>query len=271
VKVLFYRRGGLGDTLLTFPALEILSRRGYEITAVGNTDYFRIAQAAGWVNRVLPEMPGGFYDLRILISAEGNIPPFPRKRRWIVEHYLRSLALWGERFSCRLPLAPLSSSPLEGKVVLHPSSGSPRKNPELSLFLKVERFIRDRGFETVFLAGEADLWLRGRVENLVVSTDPLWIARALKGALLFIGLDSGISHLASYVGTPSVVIYGPTDPLVWRPLGFRVFQILPYLLCAPCFPQTCAERPCLDEGTILKNLLPLLNKLLIKIHKHNLL
>lgn len=40
-------------------------------------------------------------------------------------------------------------------------------------------------------------------------------------AQLFVGNDSGVSHLAAAVGTPTVTIFGPTSPLQYRPLGPR--------------------------------------------------
>ena len=38
-------------------------------------------------------------------------------------------------------------------------------------------------------------------------------------AAAFVGNDSGVSHLAAAAGAPGVVIFGPTDPDRWRPLG----------------------------------------------------
>jgi len=45
-----------------------------------------------------------------------------------------------------------------------------------------------------------------------------WLARAR----VYIGNDSGISHLAAAVGTPVLALFGPTDPAVWAPRGRRV-------------------------------------------------
>ena len=42
------------------------------------------------------------------------------------------------------------------------------------------------------------------------------VARLASG---FVGNDSGVSHLAAAVGAPGVVIFGPTDPARWRPMG----------------------------------------------------
>ena len=40
-------------------------------------------------------------------------------------------------------------------------------------------------------------------------------------AAMFIGNDSGPGHLAGIIGVPTVVLFGPTDPAQWRPLGPR--------------------------------------------------
>lgn len=270
MRALLYRRGGLGDTLLTFPILEILKRRGYTTTAVGNTDYFRIALEVGWADEVKSELPeGDSFDLKIVISSDGNVPPFPGERTWIPEYYLKYLGMERENFSKELPVKPIQDSPFVGKVVLHPSSGSPKKNPDPSLFLAVEEFLRERGLECIYLVGEADLWLEGIVRNYVKSTEPVWIAGALKKALLYVGLDSGISHLSSYVGVPSVVIYGPSDPVMWMPIGKRVYQVSLNLECSPCFPDVCEERTCLDKASLLESILPFLDHLLVKINEDN--
>jgi len=50
--------------------------------------------------------------------------------------------------------------------------------------------------------------------------------RTLAGVLarcsVYVGNDSGVSHLAAAVGAPTVAIFGPTDPRVWGPRGPRV-------------------------------------------------
>jgi ADP-heptose:LPS heptosyltransferase len=48
------------------------------------------------------------------------------------------------------------------------------------------------------------------------------LAAILAGARLFVGNDSGITHLAALVGAPTVAIFGPFDPAYWAPLGPRV-------------------------------------------------
>jgi heptosyltransferase-3 len=57
-------------------------------------------------------------------------------------------------------------------------------------------------------------------------------ADLLRGATLYIGPDTATSHLAAACGTPSVVLFGPTDPRVWGPLP-RAGLDLPYEKVAP--------------------------------------
>ncbi|WP_243694498.1 glycosyltransferase family 9 protein [Aquifex aeolicus] len=231
--------------------MEILKRRGYETIAVGNTDYFSIAKEVGYADGVYSFIPEEEFDLKVIISFEGNVKPFPEKREWIVKHYLNSLGL-GEEFSTKLPIKPVQDSPLKGKVVIHPSSGSKKKNPPLEVFLKLKDFLEERGKEVVFLLGEAEEHLREVLSPHFLSLSPLEIAKHLKTAGFYVGLDSGISHLASYLGVPSFIVYGPTDPLVWRPIGDKVFQISLNLDCSPCFPNVCEERMCLDTEEVLR-------------------
>jgi ADP-heptose:LPS heptosyltransferase len=56
-----------------------------------------------------------------------------------------------------------------------------------------------------------------------VHIDDLYeLARWLAQARLFVGNDSGITHLAAAVGTPVLALFGPTDPAVWAPRGPHV-------------------------------------------------
>jgi ADP-heptose:LPS heptosyltransferase len=48
------------------------------------------------------------------------------------------------------------------------------------------------------------------------------LAALMTKSSLYLGNDSGISHLAAACGTPTVALFGPTDPHIWAPLGPRV-------------------------------------------------
>ncbi len=61
---------------------------------------------------------------------------------------------------------------------------------------------------------------------------------------LYIGGDTGPMHIASLMGIPVVVIYGPTDPIVNEPLG-RHKKVRKEVGCNPCRKRSCKELTCL--------------------------
>src|SRR5579864_4809532 len=71
-------------------------------------------------------------------------------------------------------------------------------------------------------------WCVGPEETLedAVRIDDLYeLAGWLATARVYIGNDSGITHLAAAVGTPVVALFGPTDPRIWSPRGRDVSVI----------------------------------------------
>jgi len=123
--------------------------------------------------------------------------------------------------------------------------------PAVNLRTKEARLFRNGAK----IKAEADQWLKVHVKNFVEMYQPLQIAKALKSALFFVGNDSGLSHLSAYLGLPTFIFYGPTDPVVWKPIGRSVFQISLNLSCSPCFPNTCQERLCFDVNALFERFL----------------
>jgi ADP-heptose:LPS heptosyltransferase len=78
-----------------------------------------------------------------------------------------------------------------------------------------------RGLESVFLLGPNETAFTAsvpRLENLTLRE----VAQQLRSCRGYIGNDAGITHLAAYLGTPVVALFGPTDPRIWGPRGRRV-------------------------------------------------
>jgi hypothetical protein len=103
-----------------------------------------------------------------------------------------------------------------GYAVIHPFSGSARKNWPLARYRELERRLETRG---------PVAWCAGPEEELAcaVRFDDLWeLACWLAGASLYVGNDSGITHLAAAAGAPVVALFGPTNPAIWAPRGLRV-------------------------------------------------
>ena len=120
-------------------------------------------------------------------------------------------------------------------LAFHPGSGSERKNWPLqnwielgNRLLAIERF----GGSILVIGGEADDVQMAKLQA-VWSKPRVRFAKGLAlphlGALLqdsvFVGHDSGISHLAAAAGARCVLLFGPTDPDVWAPRGENVHVI----------------------------------------------
>jgi ADP-heptose:LPS heptosyltransferase len=67
-------------------------------------------------------------------------------------------------------------------------------------------------------AGAEDPPLPGAVRIDDLYALACWLARAR----LYIGNDSGITHLAAAVGTPVLALFGPSNPAIWAPRGANV-------------------------------------------------
>ncbi|TDQ51571.1 glycosyltransferase family 9 protein [Actinorugispora endophytica] len=155
-----------------------------------------------------PRWPGGLHDVNVwcgLLERFG-IPTRPGDLRWP---------------------APDTSAVPSGTAVVHPgaSSGS-RRWPELR-FAEVARGLRGRGLRVVVTGSANERRLAERVARvagleprsvLAGGTTPHRLAELVAGARLLVCGDTGVAHLATAYGTPSVLLFGPSSPAVWGPL-----------------------------------------------------
>jgi len=140
-------------------------------------------------------------------------------------------------------------------VVVHPGSGSPSKNWEgfAALLPELQARWRRRGGAVAVLSGPAEAGqgtpARGDLP-LIQGVGLRQVAALLQCASLYVGNDSGISHLAAVVGTPTLALFGPSDPAVWAPRGRVVEVISASAACARCGPERfCIHR--LDPALVL--------------------
>ncbi|MDA0321342.1 MAG: glycosyltransferase family 9 protein [Verrucomicrobia bacterium] len=118
----------------------------------------------------------------------------------------------------------------DGVVLIHPGSGSPRKNWPLESYLKLARSLSETaGFSAVFSVGEADHDLESALASagvaLLKGLSLVELAAVLVHARGYVGNDSGITHLAAAANVPVIAIFGPTDPATWAPRSPNVHVI----------------------------------------------
>jgi len=113
-----------------------------------------------------------------------------------------------------------------GYLAVHPGSGSPRKNWPAQRFAALAEILCARR-PWLLIEGPADAEAAAPAALLpsVVRArelPPRVLGAVLARAGLYVGNDSGISHLAAAWGAPVLALFGPTDPAQWAPVGPRV-------------------------------------------------
>ncbi len=148
-------------------------------------------------------------------------------------------------------------------LAVAPGSGQAAKNWPLAHYYEVSRTLAwEYKLGVVWLAGPAEAPQLPYLQGLAAAQGHLLLAGAklaqvaavLSRCRLFLGNDSGLTHLAAAIGGPEVVaLFGPTDPRIWAPMGSRV-----RILAGPCDKAPCARGrriPC-DSPRCLADLSP---------------
>ena len=90
-----------------------------------------------------------------------------------------------------------------------------------------------------------------RVQDLTGKTSLTEVAAIMASARAVISNDSGLMHLAAYIGTPVIGLFGSTSPVWTHPIGKKSIALNVPEPCAPCFDKTCRYQHyrCLENIT----------------------
>ncbi len=281
-KIVIFRPGALGDTLLAFPVLAAL-RHAYpdaRLYAIGNEPVLRLAYEAKLADEIFafdlpcwaellteegirsPEAhqvlsraylvawwmrdPDGLVERNLealgvacVMRAPGS-PPEP-VRMYCAEYLMRSLAPFVDERDRpageALRLKPSAEARFwavkewawRGLVdvpvlALHPGSGGQAKCWPPERFAALANPFIDEGWKVLVIEGPADAEaaaqvlraLHGRAQH-ISGLSLSQLAALLARAALYVGNDSGVTHLSALVGTPTLALFGPTDPVIWGP------------------------------------------------------
>ena len=134
----------------------------------------------------------------------------------------------------------------EAYVVLAPGAASPLKRWDVWKFRELAKRLRDDFSIPIVIVGTKGdepefngVFSKEEWVSLVGELSLMELGHLLKSARLFITNDSGPMHLAAAFGTPTLAIFGPTDPEVYGPYGptHRVVRL--DLHCSPCMKGFC--------------------------------
>ncbi len=178
------------------------------------------------------------FRARLAAATDGEVSfhPFrPGGEGHVSAGYLRAIGEASSAIDARLEPMPddlavasrvLAESKCDSSnlILIFPGSGSPGKNwpAEKFVALAAKLALSNRVSVAVVLGpAETSMEPVFREAGLPVlkGLDLPTVAAIARLASAFVGNDSGVSHLAAAVGASGVVIFGPTDPARWRPMG----------------------------------------------------
>jgi heptosyltransferase III len=234
---LVVRGGALGDFVVTVPAIEAVRARAGRLTLVADPRF-----AAPWPDLadeivdvrgrdalwLFGDLPAPFVPDAALVYTPGvadrlktlgvptvlTAPPMPVRRAH--EHFFEPLG--GRAPAPRVVPDPALAFP--HAIVLAPGAGSTTK--VWPGFDALAEELTARNLSWRFLVGPDDPPRPDAWSGLSLTE----VAALASQSLVWVGNDSGTTHLAAAAGARVVAMFGPTDPAVWGPpnatiLGFR--------------------------------------------------
>jgi heptosyltransferase III len=246
VRRLLIRPGAIGDCILSFPALEHVVAESTEVwistplvplvrfadtvrpLASTGIDLVGIGDVAvperlkrrlqsfdsiiSWYGANRPEFRDALVSMGMECQFHAALPP-----KNTCEHATDFFAQQVGASEGLLPHVAVDPCEKRDAVVIHPFSGSPRKNWPLNLYRELATQL---SFRVEWTAGsEEELPEAFRFTSLAELGS--WIL----GARLYIGNDSGITHLAAAVGVPTLALFGCSSARSWVPRGDNVTVI----------------------------------------------
>lgn len=157
---------------------------------------------------------------------------------------------------------------IDDYVVLHPMPQWRYKQWTPEGWAVIADYCHQQGLQIVIsgssIAAELDylaqLKLPKNAINLAGKLSLAKLARVIAGARLFVGCDTGISHLAAATGVATIALFGPSDPVKWTPWPIDYCSDKPpfgnkgcqrvnnvYLIqgqkdCVPCYFEGCERH-----------------------------
>jgi heptosyltransferase-3 len=313
VEILVIHPGGLGDVVLSLPAVDLLRKvfPAARVAVAGNIDHLPVL--SGYAERVIslsalplhplygpdsvPESVVSYwrsYDRIISWTGGGDREftkkfkeihpnvivaswrPAPAEAKHVSQLFVDSLAMEDGVAAKAVATPVLLNSNLraEGKewlvergwngrdplAALHPGAGSRMKRWPISRFISLARHLAlQEKRKLLIIEGSAERGLAAQIvpalpAGAAIVMDAMslnLLAAVVEQCDLFVGNDSGVAHLSAALKVRCVVLFGPTLPQHWAPLGPDVRVLRHTQGCEGCATggnnHTCLENITVEE------------------------
>jgi ADP-heptose:LPS heptosyltransferase len=320
VEILIIHPGGLGDVVLSLPAVALL-RNGNpaaRITVAGNIDHL-VPVMSGYAERIIalsalplhplygpgsvPESVVGYwrsYDRIVSWTGGGDREftrkfkeihpnviiaswrPAPEEAKHVSQQFVDSLAMEDGAAPVPTPILLPSNLRVEGKdwlveqgwngrdplTALHPGAGSGIKRwPALRFMQLAQHLALQEKRKFLIIEGAAERGLAQQIvpalpagAAIVMDAMSLNLLTAVVAHCdLFVGNDSGVAHLAAALDVRCVVLFGPTLPQHWAPLGRDVRVLRHAQDCEGCVTRG-TNHSCLENITVEEVIFEILSR-----------
>lgn len=281
-SVLFARYPGLVDGLLPFPGFPGLPE--VEVDPPRTAAFFLEAQAARFdlvvqlhgsgaytnqfVSLLAARRTAGFYLPGQFCPDEELFLPYPAAGAEIRRLLALTSFLGAPSHGDALEF-PLEESDLAGLddllpggaeafgdyAVVHPGAKEPRRRWPAGRFAAAGDLLAEKGLRVVITGGAGETGLTAAVAQamrqpaleLAGRTTLGTLAALLSRARLLVANDTGVSHLAAALRTPSVVVFSASESERWAPLDDRLHRVVDGLAGAGPFDtgDRCLREACL--------------------------
>jgi len=261
--VIFSRYTGMGDIICTIPAVRELMKRHPGLTFIYNchADFAEVPRLAGIASRVTSLksiglvgywyffLLAGFYHF-----AHGDDTPGQVAREPMVAEFLRQFQLpvadahptltvpsaAKEKVRSLMAQKKLDAS---GLVLIHPGPSWPVKEWPREHWTKLVAGLRERGHMNIAQLGVGRYMNFGEmtvtpIAGTVSLIDALSIEdcfAVIQQAKLFIGIDSGLLHIAACTRTPAISLWGPTAPEFFYGKTIQQDFVVSNIACQGCY------------------------------------
>lgn len=141
-------------------------------------------------------------------------------------------------------------------VILNPSTTWATKCWPAEHFSQLaNNLLQEIGIKILLTGAKSDIPLANRIKekihgdiiDITGCTSLKDLAAVAQRCHLFVTGDTGPLHIAAAVGTPTLSLFGPTDPQVYAPLGAQHTALQSTAACRRCHKRKCKNFHCMDQ------------------------
>ncbi len=221
--VIIKRTAAFGDIIMCEPLIDYYSKQGYRVYLDTSPDFFQVFAHYSHIVKHISELKKG---TKITKTIDLDMSYERTPKQLVLKSYYDAAGVTdGEIRNSRLFLHHLDNEPLfEKYVVIHADeTGMPHRNINGIQWFKILEFLQKQGFNVIQVGRRKSKVIPGAIQFNAATKHMMMFL--IKGASMFIGLDSGLAQVAVGFSIPSVIFFGSVNP-AYRYANFEKIRVV---------------------------------------------